>query len=78
MWKSDALPYAGAGVSVGGGVLNHFYPLTWSDVSVIVGILVAIGTVLMNWYYKAKEDRRAEKLFKLKIQEQEKKQNEKS
>lgn len=78
MLKNDALPYAGSGVCVGSGILNHFYPITLSEIGVIVGILVAIGTILMNWYYKAKEDRRAEKLFQLHLQQQEKKTDEKT
>lgn len=80
MLKNDSLPYVGAGVSVGSGIFNYFDNITMSDVSVMVGICVAIGTYLMNWYYKFKDDRRAEKLFQLKLQElkeQEKKSDEK-
>lgn len=67
--KNESLPYVGASVSVGSGILNHFN-ITSTDISFIVGIVVALGTFFMNWYYKAKEDRRSEQLFKKQIKEQ--------
>lgn len=67
MLKNDTLPYVGASLSAGGGIWGHFHQVTWSDLGVIVGILVAVGTFLMNWHYKAKEDKRAEKLFQQKM-----------
>lgn len=69
MFKNESLPYVGASVSAGGGVWGHFHNVTWSDLGVIIGILVALGTFLMNWYYKAKEDKRAEKLFAQQLKE---------
>lgn len=34
---------------------------TLEDVALWVGIITALGTFLVNWYYKAREDDRAEK-----------------
>lgn len=38
-----------------------FGGVTLQDVALWVGIITAIGTFLVNWYYKAREDDRAEK-----------------
>ena len=43
--------YTGAGTSVMGWVLS-------SEFTILIGLLVAIGGFLVNWYYKAKEDKR--------------------
>lgn len=34
--------------------------LTLQDLAMVVGILTALGTFVVNWYYKAREDARAE------------------
>ena len=41
------------GTALFGGVTLH-------DIALWVGILTALGTFLVNWYYKAREDDRAE------------------
>lgn len=38
-----------------------FGGVTLQDVALWVGIITAIGTFLVNWYYKGREDERAEK-----------------
>lgn len=38
-----------------------FGGLTLQDVAMVVGILTALGTFGVNWYYKAREDQRAER-----------------
>ena len=43
--------YTGAGTSVMGWVLS-------SEFTILIGLMVAIGGFLVNWYYKHKEDRR--------------------
>ncbi|MFK7088687.1 holin [Chromobacterium violaceum] len=43
--------YGGAGGSVAGFLLSN-------EFAVLVGLLVAVGGFLMNWYYRAKQDRR--------------------
>lgn len=67
MLKNDSLPYVGASVSFGSGVLGHFSNITWADVGVVVGILMTIATFLMQWYYKKKDDKRKEALFKAQL-----------
>ena len=37
-----------------------FGGVTLQDVALWAGTLTAIGTFLVNWYYKAREDARAE------------------
>jgi|AntAceMinimDraft_16_1070373.scaffolds.fasta_scaffold879875_1 hypothetical protein len=44
--------YTGAGVTIGGGVML-------SEVAVIVGMVMGVLGLLLNWYYRAKDDRRA-------------------
>ena len=38
-----------------------FGSVTIEHLALWVGIITAIGTFLVNWYYKAREDDRAEK-----------------
>jgi len=38
-----------------------FGGLTLQDVALWVGIITAIGTFVVNWYYKEREDERAER-----------------
>lgn len=44
----------GLGTAVFGGV-------TLERVAIAVGIVTALGTFAVNWYYKAREDARAER-----------------
>lgn len=55
--NTENTSYAGAVVA---GYLGH---LTWGDLGAIFGILIALFTFLINWHYKHKADRRAEKLL---------------
>lgn len=73
--KNDSVPYVGAGVSFGSGVYGHFNDVTWSDVGVIVGILVAVCGFLMQWYYRAKEIKLKEEYYKKKLQEDSQKEH---
>jgi hypothetical protein len=52
--------YAGAGTSFLGWLLS-------SEFTVIFGIVVALAGLGVNWYYKAKSDRRAEALFRARL-----------
>lgn len=36
---------------------------TLNDLGMLVGIVVGIGTFLVNWYYKAKDSKRKAKLY---------------
>lgn len=38
-----------------------FGGVTLQDVALWVGIITALGTFFVNWYYKARENERAEK-----------------
>ena len=38
-----------------------FGGMTLENIALWVGIITALGTFLVNWYYKAREDARAEK-----------------
>ena len=42
------------GITLFGGV-------TLQDAMLLVGVITTLGTFLVNWYYKAREDDRAEK-----------------
>lgn len=43
--------YAGASTSVLGWVLS-------SEFGILLGVMLGIGGFIVNWYYKAKQDRR--------------------
>lgn len=40
-----------------------FGKLTLQDVAMWVGIITALGTFAVNWYYKDRENERAERLY---------------
>lgn len=50
--------YTGSAVAVFAGSLN------WGDLGAICGILFGLITLLINFYYKRKEDARAERAMK--------------
>lgn len=52
--------YGGAAASVLGWMLS-------SEFTVIVGLLVAVGGFAVNWYYKARANKRAEALFQARM-----------
>ena len=56
----SATSYVGAGVSVIAG-------LTLTEWGVIVGIVTALVTLLINAIYQYRKDRREEKLFNLRV-----------
>ena len=43
--------YTGAGMTVGGWFLS-------SEFAVLVGLILGVAGFLVNWYYRAKDDRR--------------------
>ena len=43
-----------------GGSLFSWGTITLNDITMIVGIATGLGTFLVNWYYKRKEDKRLE------------------
>ena len=44
-------------------VIAFFGGITLQGVALWVGIITALGTFLVNWYYKAREDERAERRY---------------
>ena len=42
----------------GGAIVGGF---TTNDWGILLGVIVGVGTFLVNWYYKAKEDERKER-----------------
>jgi hypothetical protein len=45
--------YTGAGTSIMGWMLS-------SEFGILVGVVLGVGGFVVNWYYRAKEDRRRE------------------
>lgn len=45
--------YAGAGISVGGWLVS-------SEAAVLVGMAIGVAGLIVNWYYRARDDRRAQ------------------
>lgn len=45
---------------IAAALTSAFGALTLQDAALWVGIVTAIGTFLVNWYYKAREARRME------------------
>lgn len=45
--------YAGAGISVGGWLVS-------SEAAVLVGMAIGLAGLIVNWYYRARDDRRAQ------------------
>lgn len=59
MFKNTAnAAYTGSAVA---GIIGS---LNWGDLGAIFGILFGLITLLINWYYKRKEDARAEKAMR--------------
>jgi hypothetical protein len=54
--------YTGASTSVVSWILS-------SQFGVLVGILIGVAGLLINWYYKAKQDRREEREHKKRMAE---------
>jgi len=52
--------YAGAASMVLGWIASN-------EAAVLIGMLVAVAGFLVNWYYKAKSDRRAEALLQARL-----------
>lgn len=69
MHKTEQASYLGA-------IFTFFGSFTLSDWGVIVSILVAVLTLLLNWAYRAKEYKLKEREFELKLQKTQGKANE--
>lgn len=51
---ASSAAYGASVGSVANGVLTSLSPDAWSAVGVLVGILIALMTLMVNWYYKRK------------------------
>lgn len=38
--------------------------LSLGDVAILIGIICTIGSLLINWYYKSRDDKRKEAIFR--------------
>lgn len=54
-------------MTYGGGTTTVVFSLNWNEVGVIAGILIGVGGLALQWYYKAKEDGRAQTLHDLQM-----------
>lgn len=57
---ASKVTYGGAGMTIGGWFLS-------SEFAVLVGMLVGIGGLVVNWYYKHKEDKRLQAEHELRM-----------
>jgi hypothetical protein len=56
--QQAAVAAIGSKAAYGGGGTAFISGLISNEVGVIVGIVVGVTGLLVNWYYKAKQDRR--------------------
>lgn len=54
-------------MTYGGGTSTVVFALTWNEIGVIVGILIGLAGLGLQWYYKAREDSRAQVLHDLRM-----------
>lgn len=70
--EKEALEAAASAVAskstYGGAVTSVLGWLLSSEATVVIGIVVAVVGLAVNWYYKAKADKRAEKLFAARLE----------
>ena len=56
------------------GIMATFGFITWQSFSAFVGVILAICTLLVNWHYKAREDKREQERHLLEIERLKKKE----
>ena len=54
-------------MTYGGGTTTVLFSFSWNEIGVIVGILIGLIGLILQWYYKAREDVRSQTLFDLQI-----------
>lgn len=47
--------------------LNLYFGMTINEWCLVIGAFCALGTFVVNWWYKRREDRRAELLLRLQM-----------
>ena len=50
---------ASTGISYGGGIVSIMAALTLTDWGIVLGMITAVATFCVNWYYKYRNDARA-------------------
>ena len=50
---------ASTGISYGGGIVSIMAALTLTDWGIVLGMITAVATFCVNWYYKHRDDARA-------------------
>lgn len=55
--------------TVGGGATAAYGGITANDLLAYVGAIVAVLGLVIQWYYKRKDDRRQEELHKVRLAE---------
>lgn len=50
---------ASTGISYGGGIVSIMAALTLTDWGIVLGMITAVATFCVNWYYKNRDDARA-------------------
>ncbi|OOF59350.1 phage holin [Rodentibacter myodis] len=54
--KATQNAYTGAFTSfIMGRIADMYANINWADVASVVGILIAVATFIVNWYYKKKD-----------------------
>lgn len=59
--------YAGAGMTIGGWFLSN-------EFAVLGGLVIGIAGLIINWYYRHKEDKRQQALHEIQMDEYRKRQ----
>lgn len=59
--------YAGAGMTIGGWFLSN-------EFAVLGGLIIGIVGLIVNWYYRHKEDKRQQALHEIRMDEHRKRQ----
>lgn len=55
-------------VSYGGGAVSVVSAMTLTDWGIVAGIVTAVGTFLLNYYFQRRRDRREQELHDLSTQ----------
>ncbi|OQA93476.1 MAG: hypothetical protein BWY25_03097 [Chloroflexi bacterium ADurb.Bin222] len=57
--KGTGMGRASTGISYGGGIVSIMAALTLTDWGIVLGMITAVATFGVNWYYKHRDDTRA-------------------
>jgi len=57
--KGTGMGRASTGISYGGGIVSIMAALTLTDWGIVLGMITAVATFCVNWYYKHQNNTRA-------------------